>query len=122
MILVDTSVWVDHLRRGNATLSNLLLSNRVATQPFVIGELACGHLQKRAEVLGLLQDLPRVPVASDDEVLVFIEQHGLMGKGIGLIDLHLLASVFLQPGTGLFTLDKKLAVIASELGKAYSIY
>lgn len=76
MILVDTSVWVDHMRAGDEGLIALLGENRVVTHPFVIGELACGNLRNRAEVMRLLQDLPRTPVAGDDEVLFFIEGKG----------------------------------------------
>jgi predicted nucleic acid-binding protein len=92
LILVDTSVWVDHLRRGNAELALTLERGTVVMHPFVVGELACGILSDRAAVLELLQDLPMAVTADSDEVLRFIERHGLYGKGIGYVDVHLLAS------------------------------
>ena len=82
MILVDTSVWIDHLRQGDAELADALQQGRAAIHPFVVGELACGNLRARAEVLGLLQALPSLPVATAEEVLYFIEAHALMGRGI----------------------------------------
>ncbi len=109
MILVDTSVWIDHFRRGNPTLVAALEREDVLTHPFVIGELACGELKKRREVLDLLAALPAAVVASDEETLNFIERHRLMGNGIGYIDAHLLASVALTEGGRLWTLDKRLA-------------
>lgn len=115
MILVDTSVWVDHLRAGDEGLIALLGENRVVTHPFVIGELACGNLRNRPEVMRLLQDLPRTPVAGDDEVLFFIERHELMGRGIGYIDAHLLAATTLADPARLWTRDKRLAKVASDL-------
>ena len=92
MILVDTSVWVDHLRAGEQGLEELLQHGRVLMHPFVIGELACGNLQNREMVLMLLHELPRAPVATDEEALLFIDRHRLYGLGIGYIDAHLLAS------------------------------
>lgn len=109
MILVDTSVWIDHLRRGISELVQALEREDVMTHPFVIGELACGDLQKRREVLDLLAALPSAVVASDEETLLFIERRRLMGKGIGTIDAHLLASVALTDDARLWTLDKRLA-------------
>jgi len=97
VILVDSSVWIDHLRAGSSELESLLNDLRVLVHPFVIGELACGNLRNRKEVLDLMGDLPQVSTAADQEVLYFIEQHELMGKGIGYIDAHLLASVALTP-------------------------
>lgn len=108
MILVDTSVWIDHFRRGNATLVTALEREDVLTHPFVVGELACGELKKRREVLDLLSALPAAVVASDEETLHFIETHRLMGKGIGYIDAHLLAAVALTEDALLWTLDKRL--------------
>jgi len=116
MILVDTSVWVDHLRHGNTRLAALLEATEVATHPFVIGELACGHLVNRAEILSLLQNLPRLPQAKDAEVLYFIEQQHLMGRGIGYVDAHLLATTTLAGKSQLFTLDRRLAQLASDMG------
>ena len=119
MILVDTSVWVDHLRAGDEALAALLRESRVVTHPFVIGELACGNLRGRAEVLRLLRDLPRTPVASDDEVLFFIERHELMGRGIGYLDAHLLAATTLADPTRLWTRDKRLIKVAMNLKLIY---
>lgn len=116
MILVDTSVWVDHLRRGDARLVDLLARASVVMHPFVVGEIACGSLRDRAPVLNLLQDLPMAVVAQSDEVLGFIDHHSLSGKGIGYVDVHLLASVALTPGAKLWTRDKKLREVADQLG------
>lgn len=107
MILVDTSVWVDHLRSGDADLSAALLAAQVGMHPWVIGELGCGNLKARSQVLDLLQSLPPMPVASNREVLFFIDQHALMGRGIGYVDVHLLASARLAHAR-LWTRDKRL--------------
>lgn len=120
MILVDTSVWVDHLRRGDARLAELLGRGAVVIHPFVVGEIACGSLADRSAILELLQDLPTAVVADNDEALGFIERHGLHGKGIGYVDLHLLASVALTDGAGLWTRDKRLRAVANDLGCAHS--
>ena len=119
MILVDTSVWVDHLRSGNPTLAALLKQNRVVMHSMILGELACGNLKNRKQLLQLLQRLDSLPAVSHKEALYFIEQHQLMGKGIGYIDAHLLASVVLGMGTKLWTYDKRLAHIAVELRFAW---
>lgn len=119
MILVDTSVWVDHLRSGDAHLAGLLERNAVASHELVIGEIACGNLKKRKEVLGSLSWLPRCETASHDEVLFFIERHKLMGRGIGYTDACLLASATLS-GARLWTRDKRLADIAENLGCGYA--
>lgn len=95
MILVDTSVWVEHLRSGAIGLGELLIEGHVACHPFIIGELACGNLKNRTEILSLLHDLPTATRADDDEVFQFIEDHKLMGKGLGYIDIHLLMSAML---------------------------
>ena len=115
MILVDTSVWVDHLREGDEELAELLRADQVACHPFVIGELACGSMRNREEILTLLSALSRLAKAEDREVLEFIDRHGLMGRGLGLIDIHLLASCMLA-GIGLWTRDKILAQAASRVG------
>lgn len=115
MILVDTSVWIDHLHRGVPALVEALDSGAVLTHPFVIGELACGNLRRREEILSLLGALPRATVATHEEVLVLIEQRELMGRGLGYVDAHLLASVTLTDGARLWTTDKRLAAIANEL-------
>lgn len=116
-MLVDTSVWVDHLRRGNRLLGSLLHRAEVWCHPFVIGELACGRLRDRREVLLLLGALPRVRQADHEEVLAFVASHGLDGSGIGWIDAHLLASAALT-GVPLWTLDRRLTGIARALGRA----
>ena len=118
-MLVDTSVWIDHLRHGDAQLTEALQTGLVGMHPFVVGELACGNLRARSEVLGLLQALPPAVVASDKEVLFFMDAHALMGRGIGYIDMHLLASARLGSGQ-LWTRDKRLHAIAAELGLAHT--
>lgn len=118
MILVDTSVWIDHLRRGDAHLMATLLAGHVLIHPWVIGEIACGTLRERGQVLDLLRSLSLSPVALEDEVLFFIEQYALMGRGIGYVDIHLLASAQLA-GARLWTRDKRLVVVANELGMSY---
>ena len=115
MILVDTSVWIDHLRHGNPKLKGLLLESRVLTHPFILGELACGSLQNRQGVMSLLRALPECICAEHDEVLALLENEQLHGRGIGWIDAHLLASARLSR-SGLWTLDRRLARIASALG------
>lgn len=116
MILVDTSVWIDHFHSPVAPLVEALELGEVLTHPFVIGELACGRIRKRREVLNLLAALPSASVATSDEVLHFIEEQALMGKGIGYVDVHLLASVSLSEGVRLWTTDKRLAPVARMLG------
>lgn len=120
MILVDTSVWIDHLRASDNELTALLNGNRVSMHPFVLGELACGNIRNRQEVLTLLKDLPQITVARDDEVLFFIERHQLMGRGIGYIDAHLLAAATLASPTQLWTRDKRLRTTADALSLAYA--
>lgn len=116
MILVDTSVWIDHLRHGDVELTRLLNAGQVLTHRFVMGELALGSLQNRNIVLSTLQNLPQVTAASDDEALHFIENNALFGTGIGYIDAHLLAAVRLSPGTLLWTRDKRLLAESARLG------
>ena len=116
MILVDTSVWIDHLRHGDVELTRLLNTCQVLTHRLVIGELALGGFQNRIIVLSPLQTLPQVTVASDEEVLHFIETHTLFGTGIGYIDAHLLAAVRLSPGVLLWTRDKRLLAEGVRLG------
>jgi predicted nucleic acid-binding protein len=115
VILVDTSVWVDHLRRDNAELGRRLLDGDVMSHPFVVGELACGHLAKRGELLSLLQTLPAVPMARHAEVLELVGARRLYGRGLGWVDVHLLASAVLSQ-TPIWTLDKKLDAVARRLG------
>jgi predicted nucleic acid-binding protein len=120
LILVDTSVWVDHLRRGDPGLIALLERAAVVMHPFVMGEIACGSLKDRQSLLELLHDLPRAVIATDDEAMQFIERHRLYGKGIGYIDVHLLASVALTGGAQLWTRDQRLRQVAATMGFAYS--
>lgn len=114
-MLVDTSVWIDHLRNGNDRLARQLDSGDVLTHPCVLGELACGRLTRRAEILAMFRSLPVASCATDDEVLGYLETHGLHGSGIGWIDAHLLAAASLS-GTKLWTLDRSLARVAWKLG------
>jgi predicted nucleic acid-binding protein len=118
LILVDTSVWIDHLHKTHPHLVAALERDDVATHPFVIGELACGSIANRNEVLHLLSALPTITVATDDEVLLVIERHGLMGRGIGYIGAHLITSVMLTENARLWTADKRLHEIAASLGIA----
>jgi predicted nucleic acid-binding protein len=121
VILVDTSVWIDHLRAGNVVLERLLNSAGVLGHPFVIGELALGNLRQRNVVLGALRQLPQAVVASDDEVLVFIGDSPLFGRGIGYIDAHLLAAARLTPDARLWTRDRRLRRVAAGLDLAAAL-
>lgn len=116
MILVDTSVWIDHLRQADLELTGLLNSGQVLTHRFVIGELALGNLRNRGSVLAALQDLPQATDATDEEALRFIAHHALSGTGIGYIDAHLLASAQLSHGAMLWTRDKRLLAESVRLG------
>jgi predicted nucleic acid-binding protein len=116
MVLVDTSVWIDHFRRGNPGLVDQLNKPAVLCHPFVIGELACGILQNRTEVLELLQALPSAPVARQHEVLHLLQERHLYGRGLGWIDAHLLASARLMD-CPIWTLDKTLAKAAGDLNQ-----
>lgn len=118
MVLVDTSVWVSHLREGNKALERLLNDGYVLCHPFIVGELACGNLRNRSEILSLLKILPMSLMAEHEEILEFIENNRLMGKGLGYIDVHLIASAVLT-GVSLWTFDKKLDEISKELGMSY---
>ena len=118
MILVDTSVWIDHLRQKDDHLVITLLAGHVLIHPWVIGEIACGLIKDREQVLDLLRSLPLCSVALEDEVLLFIEQNKLMARGIGYVDVHLLASTKLS-GATLWTRDKRLLIIAKEMNIAY---
>lgn len=121
MILVDTSIWVDHLRKADSALSGLLNRSQVLTHPFVIGEVALGNLQQREVVIGALRNLPTSTVAGDDEVLQFIDTHALAGLGIGYVDAHLLAAARLTPGASVWTRDRRLAGVAEKLSLAAPI-
>ncbi len=116
MILVDTSVWIDHFRQGDVELTRLLNIGQVLTHRFVIGELALGNIQNRSLILSTLQNLPQATAASDEEVLSFIERHALFGRGIGYIDAHLLAATLLTPGSFLWSRDKRLLAESVRLG------
>ena len=119
VVLVDTSIWVDHLRKGNSGLVSLLDDGAVVCHPFIVGELACGVMTNRVQILSLLQALPKADTASPDEVLLFIDNRGLAGKGLGYVDTHLLASAVLT-GVPLWTLGKKLQRAAAGLRAAYA--
>ncbi len=112
--LVDTSVWIDHLRKGNSQLAALLDGGGVCCHRFVVGELACGTLRNRDELLSLLRALPAAPIAEHEEVLDFIAERKLAGRGLGWIDMHLLASALLA-NCAVWTLDRRLAAAATEL-------
>lgn len=118
MVLVDTSVWVAHLRHGDLRLESLLNNSRVVCHPFIIGELACGNLKNRAEILSLLGALPMAISIEHGEAMHFIENRLLMGKGLGYIDIHLLASAIVTK-VPLWTFDKKLKDISIEMGTGY---
>jgi len=118
MVLADTSVWVNHLRKGDIQLEELLLNGEVVCHPFVIGELACGNIKNRYEILTLLQSLPETPTIDLAEYLYFIEQNHLSGIGIGFVDVHLLASAKLS-GIPLWTKDKRLKETALKLKVFY---
>jgi len=118
VILVDTSVWVDHLRSGDRRLVHLLDAKQVLIHPIVIGEIALGILPQRSLTLDTLRLLPKVVVAAHEEVLDFIERYRLFGSGIGYIDVHLLAAARLTAGTGLWTRDKSLRDVAQRLALA----
>lgn len=117
-VLVDTSVWIDHLRKGDARLARLLNDGRVFCHPFVIGELACGKLKNRSEILDALKELSLAPTIDLDEYMQFVELNRLHGMGIGFVDVHLLASALLADAT-LWTNDKRLKKAALDLGIAY---
>ena len=121
MILVDTSVWIDHLRVASAILSELLGDGGVLGHPFVLGELALGNLGRRGEILRMLGRLPQVTSASHREVLQFVDREALFGRGIGYVDAHLLAAARLTAGTKLWTCDRRLQAVAAQLGLAATL-
>ncbi len=114
MVLVDTSVWVSHLRSGNSRLQKLLEDGRVAIHPFIIGELACGNISNRTEIISLMQSLPMLDVIEQEELLLFIEHNRMMGIGLGFVDVHLVAAAMLA-GIPLWSQDKKLRRACSRL-------
>jgi len=118
MVLVDTSVWVSHLRDGDVGLEKLLNDGEVVCHPFIVGELACGNLKNRHEILTYLQSLPMAILAEEEEALKFIENNQLMGKGLGYIDVHLIASAVLTD-VPLWTLDKTLDKFTKKIGINY---
>ncbi|MFT3987385.1 type II toxin-antitoxin system VapC family toxin [Aestuariivirga sp.] len=118
MILADTSVWIDHFRKGDARLASLLLASEVLVHPLIIGEIALGQLKARTTILASLGNLQSATVATDREVLDFISSASLGGSGIGYLDAHLLASVVLTSGAKFWTRDRKLASAAARLGLA----
>lgn len=119
MVIVDTSIWIDHFRRGRSSLVTLLDDSMAFIHPFVVGELACGNLANRKEIIGLLRKVPQAPRATDEELLHFIEARDLMGRGVGLVDMHLLASTKLLDDSVLWTRDKRLHDLATELAVAF---
>lgn len=120
MILVDTSVWVDHLRAGDGALAALLSHGTVLGHPWVVGEIALGRLRQREQILELMSRLPQATVATEVEVLTFIERQELPGSGIGYVDVQLLAATMLTTGATLWTRDRRLAAVASRLGRGAS--
>ena len=114
-ILVDTSIWVDHLRNNDVQLVYLLKHNQVLMHPMIRGELACAYVHNRNQLLSLLKNLPQIAEATHDEALYCLESNKLMGKGIGFVDLHLLASVFLEANVLLWTRDRRLHKLALSL-------
>ena len=114
MILVDTSVWVEHLRRGSARLAGLLEQGQVVCHPFVIGEIALGTLKNRTEILDLLAELPAAQVVSHAEAIALVEQRALSGRGIGWVDVHLVASALVER-LPLWTFDRRLGAVARAL-------
>ena len=118
MVLVDTSIWIAHFRKGNSQLQDLLIEGKVACHRFIIEELACGNMKNRKEILALLEALSKTELVGHNEILYFIEQYQLMGKGLGYIDTHLLASTQLS-GIYLWTLDNNLKVAADELNLSF---
>ncbi len=115
MILIDTSVWIEHFRRTVPELADLLEAGRVLIHSWIIGELACGNLKNRTTILSLLDDLPKIAMPTHEEAMFFLERHRLMGRGIGYVDLHLLAATALNGDSRLWSLDKRLGNVAAEL-------
>jgi predicted nucleic acid-binding protein len=120
VILVDTSVWIDHLRAGDATLARLLDDGRVLSHPFITGEITLGNLRQRSMIIEALEALPAITVAEHGEVMHVIGNAGIAGTGIGYVDAHLIASVQLHAGSTLWTRDKRLLEVATRLGLAHA--
>jgi predicted nucleic acid-binding protein len=122
MVLVDSCVWIDHLRNKDDVLSRLLINGQVCIHPMIIGELACGNLRNRLSVIKLWQSLPHANQATHQEALHCLDKHSLFGKGIGFIDLHLLASTLLSTNTFLWTNDRRLKNIADGLKLSFCLH
>jgi predicted nucleic acid-binding protein len=120
MVLVDTSVWINHLRDGLPGLEELLATGQVACHPFIIGEVACGHLINRVEILTALARLPSTPVVDHGEALFLLERYELMGRGIGWVDVHLIASALLSQ-LHIWTADKRFAQACEALRINHSL-
>ena len=118
MILVDTSVWIDHFHHSDEDLKELLLSNQVCIHPFILGELSCGYIRNRKEVLSLLRALRSIDSVLDEEVFTLIEERKLFGKGLGFIDIHLLASALIHH-VPIWTRDRSLKLVADHLDISY---
>lgn len=118
-VLVDTSVWIDHFRKNDNLLVALLNNHRVMMHSMIRDELACGHLRHRLQILALLKHLPHVFEATHDEALTFMDNKQLMGRGIGFVDVHLLAATVLTPGARIWTRDSRLSVVAQSLEIAW---
>ena len=118
MILVDSSVWIDHLRVANPSLMELIFDEGALTHPFVVGELAVGSIANRQEFLSELSELPTPMIATDAEVMELVERRSLFSCGIGFLDAHLLASVLLTDGSKLWTFDRRLQSLAEREGCA----
>jgi len=118
MILVDTSIWISHFQKSNPILHELLLNDQIVIHPYILGELACGNIKNRVEILLLLTSLPKVPAIDMDEFFVFIDNYHLNDKGLGFVDIHILASALIS-SSWLWTSDKKLSVIASQFHLSY---
>lgn len=121
MILVDTSVWIDHLRKHDEQLASLLQIGQVCIHPFVLGEIALGSLHNRQMVIGHLKNLPRIQTTTFEETLFFVEEFQLYSRGIGYVDSQLLAASKMSPGTQLWSRDKRLSKIASELNLHFTV-
>jgi predicted nucleic acid-binding protein len=121
MVLVDTSVWVSHLRHGNPKLQEMLQEGKVVSHPFIIGELTCGKISNRVEIISLMQSLPMLDIVEHEELLLFIEHNKMMGTGLGFVDVHLMAAAILA-GIPLWTQDKKLRQACSRLSIDFSTH
>ena len=119
MVLIDTSVWITHLKKGLPDLQSLLYDSGVVCHSFVIGEIACGGIKNRKEIISLLQALPDSPIVSNEEFMFFLDTHKLSDKGIGFVDVHLLASAKLSK-IPLWTEDKNLRIAAQSLSLSFS--